>query len=432
MCNTMVTNIERIGDTIVDAGLLAINILSGKNMSDCSREELKKLSDELVDLYLTPAWRKDMFCLFPNSLYINPSVSNKEQKAKKFLNELTNGVFETNNNDNCCFICGLPAYKLKDGKPFTKTNIQLVGSTHFTNFCSHFSESGVPVCARCVLAIQFAPLVAHKLEGTVCFVSCNNSDVTKALGMECIDTILNNKLLNATKNEKAFGIFDEGYKKWYNALLNLACKLMVGYSGILNGNEEIQITRISNHNQNAFGCQIYKLSNDVIRFMMVVMSNPEYRTAWNGILLRYPSAKNRKKPIIQKLIDNESILWVFKDKKTKTTLVPWKIIETYLEIIKKMNKETIELTKMLADKIVVSIKKSGKTKREYELRTADSLSDFKKCLIHISNDFDREEIIISSDLLYNEIFNRNWKDIRDTVILVLYEKLHDELSKNKE
>jgi hypothetical protein len=44
---------EFVGDPIVDSGLMAIKLLANKETSEYSKDELKKIADDLLKLYLT-------------------------------------------------------------------------------------------------------------------------------------------------------------------------------------------------------------------------------------------------------------------------------------------------------------------------------------------------------------------------------------------
>lgn len=61
-----------MGDPIVNSGLMAIKLLAKKEINNCSKEELKKISDELIEHHLTFAWLKDMAAFSALSVKIRP------------------------------------------------------------------------------------------------------------------------------------------------------------------------------------------------------------------------------------------------------------------------------------------------------------------------------------------------------------------------
>jgi hypothetical protein len=180
---------EFVGDPIVDSGLMAIKLLTKGELYDCSKEDLKKQSDDLVNLYLTPAWSKDILSIFPNSTYVQTARNyDKGTNSKAFLQELIDNINNFDADAGYCIFCGRPAYKRRDDKPFVKTQIPLIGSSDFTNFFPSF-KNGIDICARCALAVQFAPILFYKTGGKPSAISCNNKDVIKAFEMESIEYI---------------------------------------------------------------------------------------------------------------------------------------------------------------------------------------------------------------------------------------------------
>jgi hypothetical protein len=100
-----------VGDPIVDSGLMAIKLLTKRELYDCSNEYLKKVSDDLVNLYLTPAWSKDNLSIFPNSTYVQTARNyDKEANSKEFLQELIDNINNFDADAGYCIFCGKPAY----------------------------------------------------------------------------------------------------------------------------------------------------------------------------------------------------------------------------------------------------------------------------------------------------------------------------------
>jgi len=442
---------EFVGDPIVDSGLMAIKLLAGKEMSDCSKEDLKHISDELVELYLTPAWSNDILSIFPNSTYIQTARNyDKKGKSKEFLYELIEGINEFDDATTYCIFCGNPAFKRKDDKPFVKTQIPLVGSSDFTNFFPSF-KNGIDVCARCALAIQFAPILFYKTGGKPSCVSCNNRDILEAFGEECIEHINNSKVLGAFQSKDNSGIFDEKFKSPQNALFHLAYKVSTSYKrrGILKENEEIVIYRIDNNNRYPGGVSIYKLPNNVFRFVISVMTSPEYKKSWYKLLSKHYHGKENTKSglpiwktnyntIHDYLLKNESILWAFRDDEAKKPAIPWIIVERYMELVRNMNKQRIEAIKNLADKLAICIEETNNKKRVNEIVSAKDFPTFRNQLRHIFRDWQKlgkEEPMITYDEYVSTVIPddySNWREVQDLIVIRLYEKLHSMLSSAEE
>lgn len=435
-----------VGDPIVDSGLLAINLLASKEINNCSKEELKKISDELIELYLTPAWSKDILSIFPNSTYVQYAKNyDREGKSREFLYELIDGLSKFEMDGDYCIFCGKPAYNRKDDKPFVKTQIPLVGSSDFTNFSPSF-KNGIAICAKCALAIQFAPILFYKTGGKPSCISCNNKDIMKVFGEECNDYITRNKLLNGYKSKDISGIFDEGFKSSQNALFHLAYKTSTKYKklGLLKQNEEIVIYRIDNYNQNPSGVTIHKLPNNIFKFVISVMTSPDYKKNWYDLLSKYYAKSDTKSDspvwkvsynrIHDSLLKNESILWAFRDDIEKKPTLPWIIVERYMELVRNMNKQRIEGIKNLADKIAICIEESKNKKRINDIISARDLPTFRNQLRLVFRDWQKlgkEQPMITYEEYISIIIPEdysNWKEVQDLIIIRLYEKLHNMLS----
>lgn len=437
---------EFVGDPIVDSGLLAIELLVNKKINDCSKEELKKISDELIELYLTLAWSKDILSIFPNSTYVQYAKNyDREGKSKEFLYELIDGLNKSENDGDYCIFCGKSAYKRKDDKPFVKTQIPLVGSSDFTNFSPSF-KNGIEICAKCALAVQFAPILFYKTGGKPSCISCNNIEIMKRFGEECIEYITRNKLLNGYKSKDVSGIFDESFKSTQNALFHLAYKTSTKYKklGLLKQNEEIVIYRIDNYNQSPAGVTIHKIPNNIFRFVINVMTSPQYKKNWYDLLSKHYAKSDTKSDspvwkisynrIHDSLLKNETILWAFRDDIEKKPTLPWIIVEYYMELVRNMNKQRIEGIKNLADKIAICIEESKNKKRINDIISARDLPTFRNQLRLVFRDWQKlgkEQPMITYEEYISIIIPEdysNWKEVQDLIIIRLYEKLHNMLS----
>jgi len=432
----------------VDAGITAIELMTGKSWPDIQEEDFKKTAEVLVDLYLTPAWSTDLNSLFPNSSYIQYAKGyNRKEKSREFLFELIEGLENQQSPRDSCVFCGAPAFKRKGNSPFVKSQIPLVGSSTFTNYFPSF-QNGVSICAKCALAIQFAPTVSYRAGGKPCIVSSNNPLVIQELGKEALHYIHEQKLLGAYQIKETSGIFDERFRSPQNAIFHLAYKVTRLYrtKGISGENEAITLYHIDNYNQNPKGITIYTLPNNVFRFVALLMSSPEYQASWFTLLSRYYSKSKKESEnvpiwkvasnlIHTQLLNNQSILWAFKDDERKTLTVPFIVIERYMGLVRGMNKQRIEKIKTFADRIAECIEKSGDKKRVNALQSAKDFASFRNQLRLILKDWQkqgRDDPLIGFDD-YIEILipgdYAGWTEIRDLIVIRLYEKLHPLLAR---
>jgi CRISPR-associated protein Cst1 len=437
---------ELVGDPFVDAGLVAIRLLAGKEIDSCSNVDLEKISGELIELYLTPAWSKEIQSIFPNSTYIQSARKyDKQGKSKNFLLELIQGVNGLAHNKDHCLFCGRHTFSMKDNKPFFKTQVPLVGSSDFLNFFPSFGN-GVGICARCALALQFSPILFYKVGGKPTCVSFSRKQALEEYGKECVDQVRKNKLLGKYGNKESSGLFDEGYKSPQTALFHLADKVWLQYKkmGYLSKSDEIVIYKLDNYNQNPRGIEVFKLPNNVFNFVIHLNDSPEYREIWQILLRKYYSREEEaggegksgktKNKIFEYLVRNESILWAFRDKENKKVTVPWEIVEYYVEKVRNMNKQRIESIKNLGDKIAECVKETNNKKRVNGIVSARDFPAFRNQLGLVAKDWQKlrkEKSMLTFEEYVSALNLENgygWKEVQDLITIRLFEKLHDMLS----
>jgi len=109
-----------------------------------------------------------------------------------------------------------------------------------------------------------------------------------------------------------------------------------------------------------------------------------------------------------------------------------------MELVRGMNKQRIEKIKKLADRIAECIEKSGDKNRVNALQSAKDLVSFRNQLRLIFRDWQKQgqaEPLITFDE-YIEIVipgdYAGWTEVRDLIVIRLYEKLHYMLAKSAE
>lgn len=433
-----------VGDPFVDTGILAIELMIKKPFGVCTPEDLKSVADTLIDIYLTPAWRKELYSIFPNSTYIQSSRGYDHLgRSKEFLYGLIDGMYSTSGFTTFCCYCGSPAH---EGMSFYKTHVPLVGSGSFTNYFPSF-KNGLNICARCALAIQFAPLLWYKAGGKPCLVSSNNHTIIQEFGAEVFRTIRSRLASGEYNSRDNPGLFDEEFKSPQNALFHLAYKFGKNYCmrGICKPNDSIMLYHIDNYNQNPVGIRIYSLPSNIFLFVASMMNSPEYRSTWFTLLDRYyarvegaeelPVWKTKDNTIHAFLLDGKSILWAFKDDRTKMSTMPWAVVEGYMRSVRGMNQQRIDRIRDMSDNIALCIRESKKPRRILDVAAAKDLPSFRNQLQLIMKDWQKlgKEGPLATFDDYTAVLlpgdYRGWTEVRDLMVVRLYEQLHDLLAK---
>ncbi|MHC1575119.1 MAG: type I-B CRISPR-associated protein Cas8b1/Cst1, partial [Candidatus Methanogasteraceae archaeon] len=69
------------GNPFVNAGSYAIaSWLKKKNLSEIDKYDLEDCIHDIIPIYFSENWKKQMYMIFPNSSIVNPSVKNKEER----------------------------------------------------------------------------------------------------------------------------------------------------------------------------------------------------------------------------------------------------------------------------------------------------------------------------------------------------------------
>jgi len=438
---------ERIvGDPFVDTGILAIELMTGKNFEECTPDDLKHASDRLIDIYLSPAWKKELNSIFPNSTYIQTSRGfDHRERSKEFLYGLIDGIWNREDSERYCCFCGDPAYE----KAFYKAQVPLTGSGKFVNYFPSFQD-GLDVCARCALAIQFAPLLCYKAGGKPCLISSNNRELMRAFAEDVFKTIRTRLASGEYESNENSGLYDEKFKNPQNALFHLAYKFGKEYirKGICNGSESIVLYHIDNYNQGPAGVRIYSLPSNVFGFVSYMMNKPEYRSDWFSLLSRHypkksdkddlPVWKTKPNRIHRSLLNGESILWAFRDDNIRKTTIPWEVVEYYMKSVRMMNQKRIDQIRGFSDRVALCIRESKKYGRVHDIAAARDLPSFRNQLQLLMRDWQKlgktEPLTTFDD--YTGILipgdYRGWTEVRDLMVIRLYEQLHDILAKEVE
>jgi CRISPR-associated protein Cst1 len=435
------------GDPFVEIGILAIELITKKNFETCTTQDLQRAADTLIEIFLTPAWKKELISIFPNSTYIQTSRGyNHRERSREFLYSLIEGISPSSESKTYCCFCGAQAY---EKMRFYKTQIPLIGSGKFANYFPSF-QNGLNICAKCALAIQFAPLLCYKAGGKPCLISSNNRELLREFGKDICKTIKTRLASGEYNSQENSGLFDEKFKSPQNALFHLAYKFGREYCarGICSNNESIVLYHIDNYNQGPAGVRIYSLPSNIFKFVSFMMNSPDYRSAWFSLLARYypkstdvedlPIWKTKINPIHTYLLEGKNILWAFKDDRTRTVTMPWPVVEGYMRSVRLMNQQRIEKIREFSDKIATSIRESKKFSRVHDIANARDLPSFRNQLNLIVKDWQKlgkgDPIITFDDYIRILIPGdyRGWTEVRDLIVIRLYEKLHDILVKEDE
>ncbi len=421
------------GNPFVDAGIYAIEAYYGKDFSLLTPEELENKIDEIVELYMTEGWKKNIYSVFTgNSKFTNPSIKNKKESSEKYLKDLLE-KFSLPDNSGSCIACGR-----RNALPIRKREeIPLTGSGKLINFFSGASE-GERYCPVCTFAVQFLPLFLYSLgKYFLLFHSVSH----KIMQIWAKNGIKNIREQNSANNYT--GCMQDEYKNGENALFHIVEETIREQEDILpEENPSITAYIFSNYGQNPPPMRMIHLPNNVFRFLVYIqrIDNVSWRKIVHkgyGILKKEDDYKWRNNRVYKNLLDGVSIIRFFLSK-DKNTIGNWEIFSYYLKEVREMDEKRIDVLKKVGDKIANYIEKSDNTKRLFTLETAKSYEGIRNILLKITKDMITNGMdvpLFTTDEFLNDLFPEGalkWKETRDILLFRIYEKLSDYLKSKKE
>lgn len=436
------------GDPFADTGGYVIkylweNILIGKDI------------DELIDfatkIYVNN-WSSKINSFFLNSKITQPSF-NQERKIKEttnYFNALINN--EIPYEIGYCRITGRKTNLFDAGRD----NSLLSGSGTFVNF-HHSFESGIKYSKEALIRMHFIPLGCIILSGRNVILSSNDNELT---------ALFVNKNINANLSRIMAGINDGIVKSEFSRPVNALFDFVNYVIGIkedyCNNPKFVSLTLYLFSNFGATPeCEIKQLPAVVFNFYTFCLRQ-SYRNEWKRFInqhyfnnakksARYDAQYNhfiiedeKGKTIIEendfktwanevldKLIDEKSITSNFLKWLRKGETLNFDIIRVYQQNIRNMKKETIDKIIEIADFIITDRGEDNLKKIISQLNGISKISELRRLFINlISENYKKEKskplITVKdyTDYLFSD--SSNYLEIRDLILIAIYQKLHEE------
>lgn len=135
------------GHPLVDVGVAAITALSNKKEpAELNENDLQEAGEFLERVYFDEGWRGVLSVIFQNSAYTQTRIG--KQKSEDYIATFLYGWRAPHESDTPCAFCGQPSLV----RCF-RQHIPLLTGEGILNFFPS-GQVGLPVCGRCLLAIQ--------------------------------------------------------------------------------------------------------------------------------------------------------------------------------------------------------------------------------------------------------------------------------------
>ncbi|GBE28169.1 hypothetical protein BMS3Bbin03_02107 [bacterium BMS3Bbin03] len=449
----MNTNNKKIysttGDPFVDLGGLVFQTI-------LERYPYKKevdVVDFIISVYIKQ-WNENLYSIFhTNSKLLNPSTKGKHEENTKKYYRL---IIQNKKTDGCkdegyCKTCGKKGLLYQNSREFFPNT----GSGKFVNFY-HSHESGIFLCNECTLKLFFVPLGVLLLDGKNGFLHSQSERLQKFWQERVIG-----ENLNKIDKKTSVGILRFHYTRSVNALFYFAEEIIMEVSDD-NYSDYLQLFIFSNFGPDP-NCSIFILPNPVFNFLNKVIRY--YKRDWNNFINRYYRIKgarwdaanqrwyqekkkeikfleksdylNNPNDIYGKLLSNQSILKQLLNSQKmhyqkQLEKFPIEITHHYVTEVLEMTNEQVVIIARIADVIFeLSQKENNYKKYLFMLESASKAYQLRGTLLKIikANFYNgAEKPVIRMKDYVDYLFpdGQYWGEVRDLLLIHLYEKYHDE------
>ncbi|NJE55074.1 type I-B CRISPR-associated protein Cas8b1/Cst1 [Thermococcus sp. 21S9] len=432
------------GHPFVDAGIVALLLINGKNSpEELMEEDIERAIKFASELYARKEWSSGYIhaMMLPNSgiLMANPSMAKK--RTPEAIAQNLRGLLEEPEDPNApiCEICGR---RHSRPKPVYRSDFPLVGTGGVPNYFPS-AKDGLNVCSHCLFLVQFLPLVAYKVGRRVLVMHTYPYELMLELHAEALNDVRKNFLASNARDFKRpenflFHLLGDLTRKterddlWANASITL-------YYFVVN-NKSPDVT-------------IIHVPTPVLRF--IARANSTDPKGWKRIVAmgwrKRPSEEEFEKyersyanEVYAKLLAEESILPYFIDVKNRRANAKWSLLSFYCSEVLGLDKEALEFIRDVGDRIVETLEKlpdNQLSRRVRELEKAERLYQFEAFFVNLEKlrqrlgiekplmTFDEFATVLTS---YGEDLNVSWRTVKHLLLFRVYEKLHDRLMKASE
>ncbi len=434
---------QATGDPFADTGGFVIEYLMEERFPE---KDINELIKYVIQIYANN-WKKSIYSFFPNSPIINASSKNPEKEAFKRYLDIIN---DKGSLFDYCRITGQKTNVFKTGKD----KFILAGSGSFANF-HHTFDTGILLSKEIIIRLLFVPLGVIKLGKYFGLINSSNTEVSKHLVRKNISY----NLLNVASGVSE-GVFESEFKSTTNALFDYADIALNELEFVKEGKKNIALTlyHFTNYNQGP-DLDFYLFPSTLFEFYSYC--NIKYRDDWlNFVRSHYYSSKNKgatynslsgkvelekknKKEIYeidevktwtnwvyQKLLEDRSIIPEFLKWSQNGNKLNIDIIIVYIKNIRNMEKQTVIKILEIADYIIGDRSEDEIKKLITKLNGSSHAHDLRRFLLSlVAENYNKgnEKPLISIEDYANYLFaeGSNAKEVRDVLLIAIYQKLHE-------
>ena len=438
------------GDPFADTGGIVLKYLW--TLPHLKDKNILGLIDYVANIYVNK-WSGKLHAFFLNS-----TITNNQYKGKEI--EKTLALYKSMIDETRTYKEGYCRVSGRKTKLFSasRDNYILSGSGKFVNF-HHNLESGLFLSKEMMIRMFFVPLGLVQLSDKVAMLTSNYEKVTEFfVERNCIQN------LNAISSGIAEGVLKSEYNNPANALFSFSDSYLNTFlKELLHGYEEALLNEtdvsINLYHFTNFGaspevvlyvleskvfkfyafCNRIKIKEEWNKFLRSNYKNSKFKSAsfnegkeeWNNKdeVIGFEAYKIWRNIVLENLLNKKSILGSILRWNVKHSF-PFIIVEKYQTIIKNMEKRTIDKIKQIADFIVIDRDTDFITKSIKRLNGEKSPQGLRQFLLKLNSENYKNEtpnplITVQDYAEYLFPDGGNWREIRDVLLIAIYEKLHE-------
>lgn len=439
------------GDPFADTGGFVIKYLW--TLPHLKDKDILGLIEYVANIYVNK-WGGKLHAFFLNSTITQPAFKG-QRKIDETLKYYRSLIDESRDyQGGYCRISGRKTKLFPAGRD----NHILSGSGTFVNFHHNF-ESGLFLSKEIMIRMFFVPLGLVQLRDKVAMLTSNYEKVTEFfVERNCIQN------LQAISTGIATGLLRSAFNNPANALFNFADSYLNTHLRNLLEDDEKSLLNATDVTLNLyhftnFGASpevnIYVLESKVFRFY-AFCNRIKIKKDWNKFIRNnYKNSKHKdasfneeqevwiskkevidfevykvwKNYVLENLLSGNSILGSILRWNVVHSF-PFIIVEKYQTIIKNMEKRTIDKIKQLADFIVIDRNNDFITKSIKRLNGEKSSHGLRQFIVKLNGENYKNEapkplITVQDYAEYLFPDGGNWREIRDVLLIAIYEKLHE-------
>lgn len=434
---------QKTGDPFADTGGHVIKFLWTQPF--LKQMTILELIEYIAKIYVNK-WGSKLNAFFLNSTITQPAFKG-DRKIDETLKYYKSLIEETaSKTEGYCRISGRKTKLFSAGRD----NHILSGSGTFINF-HHSFDSGLLLSKEILIRMFFVPFGLLQLSDKISLVYSNNEQISESFVYQ-----------NCKSNlaELASGVSEGILKSPFSIPTNALFQFVDDYVRelkFIDKPEEDNAPSLTLYHFTNFGASpeviIHKLPSEIFLFY-IFCNRIQFQSDWSKFIrahyrnskfkgsifnedtevwqgkedVEYGTYRTWRNDIFEKLLHNDSIL---------PNIVRWainhdfsfKIVEIYQTLIRNMEKRTLEKIKQVAD-FIVSNKDADYIKkcitRLNRERSTNGLRLFMLKLNEQNYNQDGKEPLINLEDFVEYLFpdGINWREIRDVLLIAIYERLH--------